>query len=473
MAADFVRFGRSLVRPFFSGFAGIPDGVYSTFWGDGLWGGVSGVAWRTPWNYELMTSGYLLAVVPTILILTGAGVAVYNYVRRPSTEWFFLFAFCALVIYAFLLTTLAGSYAQIKAFYALSALTPLCCFAAIGWNALTRGRKRLQFVLGALFLVWAMNSFASMWVRESAQQHVYNAARWSFEPYLNVAYSEGVKAVAADPTDEMPHRFLSVVTAQLERFPEAVAHAERAVQLAPLSSDTHMQLSAVLMKQGQLERAVSETRRAIELGPENVFAYSVLFNSLLQLERIEQAVAVARDALKVAPFDHELHYSFGLAAGRAGDFATAAHQFAYAWLLRPELPELPDQFHLALRLLAKEPNALEQLKELGGLASDSPQMLDDLAWLLATFPDPSVRDGQEAVRLAERACTITDRIDPISLAALAAAQAETGNFRNAIATAQEALVRARLTADTSAANLAETLLSSFALNRPYREEPSP
>ncbi len=473
MAADFVRFGRSLVRPFFSGFAGIPDGVYSTLWGDGLWGGVSSVAWRTPWNYELMTSGYLLAVVPTILILTGAGVAIYNSVRRPSPEWFFLFAFCALVIYAFLLTTLAGSYAQIKAFYALSALTPFCCFAAIGWNALTRGRKRLQFVLGALFLVWAMNSFASMWVRESARQHLYNTAKWSSEPYLNVAYSEGIKAVAADPTDETPHRFLSVVTAQLERFPEAVEHAERAAQLAPLSSDTHMQLGDVLMKQGQLERAVSETRRAIELGPENVFAYSVLFNSLLQLERTEQAVQVARDALKVAPFDHELHYRFGLAAGRMGDFATAAHQLAYAWLLRPErseLPELPDQFHFVLRLLAKEPNALEQLKELGGLASDSPQMLDDLAWVLATFPDPSVRDGREAVRLAERACAITNRADATLLATLAAAHAETGEFSEAIFTSQEALSLARSSGDMKTAALAENLLTSFQSNQPYREE---
>ncbi len=40
-AADYLRFGRSLVNPFFSGFAGIPDGIYSTFWGDGLCGGKS------------------------------------------------------------------------------------------------------------------------------------------------------------------------------------------------------------------------------------------------------------------------------------------------------------------------------------------------------------------------------------------------------------------------------------------------
>jgi Flp pilus assembly protein TadD len=473
-AADLVRFGRSLVRPFFSGFVGIPDGVYSTLWGDGLWGGLSDVASRTPWNYKLMTGGYLLAIVPTILILTGVGVALYNYLRGPSIEWFFLFAFCSVVTYAFFsLTVRAGSYVQIKAFYGSSALTPLCCFAAIGWDALTRGRKRLQFILGALLLVWAMNSFASMWIRESAPQHLYNAARWQFEHNLKATYTEAIKALAADPTNEMPHRFLSVVATQSGRFQEAAEHAERATQLAPLSSDTHMQLSVVLMKQGQLERAVSEARRALELGPENALAYNVLFTSLWELQRIDQAIDVARDALAVSPSDAELHYRFGLAAGRTGDIATAAHQFAYAWLLRPDQPEPQAKFHLAVALLAKTPNALQDLKELGFLASDSPKMLNELAWLLATFPNPSARDGQEAVRLAERACVMTSRTDPPLLATLAAAHAEKGNFPNAINTARNALTLARSTGDVKTAELAENLLAAFQSNQPYREEPRP
>ena len=469
-AADFVRFGRSLVRPFFRGFAGIPDGLYSTLWGDGLWGGLTDVASRTPWNYGLMIGGYPLAIVPTILILTGVGVALYNYLRGPSTEWFLLLAFCALVI--FLVTELSGSCAQTKAFYGLSALTPLCCFAAIGWDALTCGRKTLQSILGVLFLVWAMTSFASMWVRESAPQHVYNAARWQFEHNLEATNAEATKAVVVDPTDEMPYRFLSVVANQSGHFQEAAEYAERAVQLAPQSSDTHMQLSAVLMKQNELERAIPEAQRALELGPENALAYNVLLSCLLDLQRIDQAINVARDALTVSPSDAELHYRFGLAAGRIGDIETAVRQFAYACLLRPDQPEPQTKFHLAVTLLARTPNALQDLKELGFLASDSSKMLNELAWLLATFPNPSVRDGQEAVRLAERACTITNRTDPALLATLAAAHAELGNFPNAINTAKDALTLARSTGDVKTSELAENLLAAFQTNQPYRKEPA-
>ena len=119
-----------------------------------------------------MIGGYLLAIAPTILILTGAVVGFSKYLRKPSPEWSLLFGFCAVVAYAFYRAMLASWYGQIKAFYALSALTPFCCFAAIGWDTLTRGRKKLQLSLGALFLVWAMNSFGSMWIRESGPQQV-------------------------------------------------------------------------------------------------------------------------------------------------------------------------------------------------------------------------------------------------------------------------------------------------------------
>jgi tetratricopeptide (TPR) repeat protein len=368
-AFDFVRFGRSLVRPLFSGLGGIPDGVYSTLWGDGLWGGLSDLPSRTPWNYELMVGGYLLAVVPTILILTGIGDALYQFFRKPSAEWFFLFTFCALVACAFTFMTLkVASYAQIKAFYGLSALTPLCCFAVVGWNTLTRWRQGLQFVFGTLLLVWAMNSFASMWIRDSAAEHVYNAARWKFEGKSEIANSEAVKAVETDPSDAMAHRILSMLSADANRIPEALQHAERAVELTPLNSDAHMQLSDALMKQGQFDRAAAAARRAVELGSENVAAYDLLFTCLRQLQRNDDAINVARDGLAVSPFNAELHYRLGLAAGQTKDYATAAKQFVYAALLRPSRPEPREKLRLTLPLLSKTPDGPKQITEIAALA---------------------------------------------------------------------------------------------------------
>ena len=43
-------FGRVLAEPFFSALDSLPDGLYSTFWGDGLCGGVGAWCHRPPWR---------------------------------------------------------------------------------------------------------------------------------------------------------------------------------------------------------------------------------------------------------------------------------------------------------------------------------------------------------------------------------------------------------------------------------------
>ena len=80
-------------------------------------------------------------------------------------------------------------------------------------------------------------------------------------------------------------------------------------------------------------------------------------------------------------------------------------------------------------------------------------------------------NGTEAVRLAERACGLTERRIPALLDTLAAAYAEAGNFPRAISAADEALNRARSSGDNDAVKLSESILASLRNNLPYRQEP--
>jgi tetratricopeptide (TPR) repeat protein len=98
-------------------------------------------------------------------------------------------------------------------------------------------------------------------------------------------------------------------------------------------------------------------------------------------------------------------------------------------------------------------------------------MLDELAWLLATYPDSKSRDGTEAIRLAERACDLTERRIPALLDTLAAGYAEAGDFARAIAAVEEALNGARSSGDSDAVKLSESILASLRDNLPYRQEP--
>ena len=59
-------------------------------------------------------------------------------------------------------------------------------------------------------------------------------------------------------------------------------------------------------------------------------------------------------------------------------------------------------------------------------------LLNDTAWILATNPNASVRDGAEAVELAQRAVKLSGGQEPAILDTLAAAYAEAGRFADAV-----------------------------------------
>ena len=95
----------------------------------------------------------------------------------------------------------------------------------------------------------------------------------------------------------------------------------------------------------------------------------------------------------------------------------------------------------------------------------------NLRGCLRPIPIRTARDGAEAVRLAERACALSERRIPALLATLAAAYAEAGDFPRAVAAGEEALSEARSLSDTDGIKLSENILASVRANVPYRHEP--
>jgi tetratricopeptide (TPR) repeat protein len=467
--ADYLRFGRSLRHPLFSGFAGFSDGIYSTLWGDALCGGAASLA--VAWNQQPLVTGYLWALIPTTLIVIGAVVAIIQFVRKPSSELFLLVGFSAVLVLGLIFMTLkVPSYAQAKAFYALSAITPLCFFGALGWETTTRVSDRLRFVLGTLLLVWALNSFATYWITPSVPLHVYAARALASHDQIDRANAEAAKAVQIDPSNATARGVHALSLSELGDDAEAVKEAERAIELAPMDSEVHLNL-AITAARTDMERAISEARRAIELGPENSSAYQLLMKCLVDSKRYSEAAAFGPEWLAVSPFGVAAHSLLAVATTHTGDLPASARQLGYVMVLQPNAEEALDQLHQIVLGLTKAPDGLQQLHDIATNAPDSPRMLDELAWFFATYPDSKVRDGAEAVRLAERACELTGRRVPALLATLAAAYAEAGDFSRAVASGEEALSEARSLSDNDSIKLSENILASVRANLPYRQEP--
>ena len=72
-----------------------------------------------------------------------------------------------------------------------------------------------------------------------------------------------------------------------------------------------------------------------------------------------------------------------------------------------------------------------------------PDIANNLAWILATDPDPTLRDPQEAVRLAEDAARGPHANDPGLLDTLAVSYKAAGRNDDALRTARRAAALAR------------------------------
>ena len=467
----FIRFGQSLVHPLFSATASFFDGLYSTLWGDGLCSGVSDLSIRPPWNYNLMCAGYLLSLLPTLLLLVGVMTSLWQLFREPRSDIFIFVGFSLVVALGLIYYNLkVPCYGSTKAFYGLSALVPLGFFAAVGWNVVTDGRKWRQLPIAILLAVWAMNSFGSFWIYDPVAQHVITAMHLWAGKKSDAALGEAKKAVAADPSNAAARIALATTLEDARQFSEALEEAEHAAALAPLDGATHLELGTLLFKQDKLEKAIEEARLAVTYAPENTRAHLLLLVSLFYHN--EDPVDAAREALAVSPYNAELHRVLGVALARKKDSIDAFNQLSYSVLLRPEWTEARSELHRALLALINSPDAAKLLHQAASSIPDSTVALDELAWVFATHPSEELRDGHEAVRLAEHACALTKRTNPILLATLATAYAETGNFSEAIDTIQESISKARSSKSADAIALGEKFLGFFQSNKPIRQDPN-
>lgn len=94
--------------------------------------------------------------------------------------------------------------------------------------------------------------------------------------------------------------------------------------------------------------------------------------------------------------------------------------------------------------------------------------MNHLARIRATDPRGELRDGTEAVRLAERACQVTEYREPTFLNTLAAAYAESGRFEEAVTAATRAREQAVALGQQTVADLDQEMIQLFKARQPYR-----
>ena len=218
-----------------------------------------------------------------------------------------------------------------------------------------------------------------------------------------------------------------------------------------------------------MDAARAHLQEAVRLKPGFVHARLKLGLAQARLGDVDGALASFLAALKLEPDNADAYYNLASAYAAKHDLARAADGYAQAVRCRPQDADTHGRLAAVLAAQGQFAQALPEYRQALRLRPDWPEALRDLAWILATSPKAELRDGSEALRLARRACDLAGPPNPRYLSALDAAYAETGDFAQAIRTAQQIQELTRGTAQEGIAAQAARRLELYREGKPFRD----
>ena len=177
-------------------------------------------------------------------------------------------------------------------------------------------------------------------------------------------------AVTSD--NDVAHNNLGFLFLRRGELDNAISEFQAALDIRSRSTQTHYSLGAALIQNNIgnafarkqfWDKAIDHLQEAARLRPDYADAYFNLGSVFFQLGRIDQAIAQWRKALAIRPTDEQAHRNVASALRKKGNVKGAIAEYEQALNITPE----------------------------------DTVALNNLAWILATSPDASIRDGARSV----------------------------------------------------------------------------
>ncbi len=430
-----------------------------------------------PWGMRLQTAltayaGYLIKMVWPF----GLAVA-YPRVREPESPAAVAcgLALTAVAAAVILLARRGHRYLAVGWFWYLGMLAPVIGLIAIGEQAMADRYTYLPLVGIFLAVVWGgaelmccpwSSTIEAQSASEAAQDQTSLALRASMVPPLPHVFGLATAAV------------LLVLCAvrtfdQLRYWSDSESLFRHAIAVTHGNSLAHTNLGVALRGKGRHDEEIAEYRAALRIQPHDYLSNANLGFALSERGKVTEAMEHYRAALRSKPNDPLTLHNLGLAMATLGRTREAEGLFRESLRLDPASPLAEENRKTLAFAWLKEGRLPEAIGEFREMLREDPNesvALNSLAWLLATHPDKAVRNGPEAVALAQRAVAQQKEDQPVLLDTLAAAYAEAGRYQEAVETAEKAQAVAVRWGNKKLSSEIQERLKLYRAGKPYREE---
>ncbi|UCF43904.1 MAG: tetratricopeptide repeat protein [Planctomycetota bacterium] len=247
------------------------------------------------------------------------------------------------------------------------------------------------------------------------------------------------RAVTVTKNNHIMHYNYANALLRAGRFDDALTNFKQALKINPQYFDARNGIGRALLKQGKTDDAIAYFSEMLRLKPGYYKAHYNIALAMTEKGDYDNAIEHFHKALRVKPDWPDAYYNMGRAFYLQGDRDAAAKQFIRALRLKPDYLTARVKLAQTLTEMGETPYAVDHYRKALELRPNNIEILTGLAWLLAASEDTKVHAPPAAVKLAQKACELTNYEHIRALDTLAVAYAAAGKLPQAIETAKKAL----------------------------------
>jgi len=269
------------------------------------------------------------------------------------------------------------------------------------------------------------------------------------------------------PDLAMCQKQMAIILAKLEQYRDAIPYGERAAELDPFDALNFAALGHLYDLLGETSPAIDNYRLSLTIDPQNPAAQYALGKILLAQKKFDEAREHLQRAVDIKPDFSEALNDLGNACKAQGQIDEAIRYYEQVLALDPAAAGTCYNLGNALVAQGDPEAAILHYRQAIQHVPDHTKSYNNLAWLLATEKEAPFYDPAEAVKLAQKACEITNNDSYEFMDLLAIAHAAAGDFHSAIEAAHKALALAERADDNAPLASLKTKLELFKAHRPY------
>lgn len=362
-------------------------------------------------------------------------------------------------------------------FWYLGMMAPVIGFVPLGKEGHADRYTYLPQIGLAIAIAWEVARFSESWRHRgeilSFATALSLAALTSLAARQAGYWHDGVvlweHALSCTPDNGVARNYLgNSLQYETRDIDGAAAEFGKAIALSPHYAEPENNLGLILLGENDVDGALVHFQKALNIDSGHVEARGNLAIALIKKNRIDEAIVQLEMLVRFKPNRPDVYNNLGFALQQKGDIDGAIAQFRKALDIKPDFIDARESLGSALLMKGMPREGLAQYQKALDIKPDNVRVRLNMARVLATCEDASVRDGNKAVALASQANDLTGGDNPAVLDVLAAAYAEEGRFADAIETSRRALELANAAGDTEMATKLQAHLALYRAGNPLR-----